>query len=260
MTPRHNAQSGGYFEEAVEALRSAGDPRILWRAVGDHYKGSILEPHQRAGDAAQRRLWQLRSSVLFSALAAEAYANEILAELVAPADAQALDRLPTVEKLLLGPRVAGLESPLDRSREPIQTIRQLFKTRDLLVHPRKGSPAAFWRYVTDTDEDLIGPRPAGRFVVAVARMMASLDPLRPPPPVIFQPGRLIGKHPHVLDRHLKDLGPTLHAVPPEAGDSPVSLATLASRREAQAHAARAGGPSDAQSGTPTPASPQSSHQ
>jgi hypothetical protein len=232
MTGRDNAQSGGYFGEAVEALRSAGDPRIIWGDTDDFHRGSIFEPHQRVGDAAQRRLWRLRTSVLFAALAAEAYANEVLAEILVPSDAAALDRLPTVEKLMLGPKVAGLESPLDRGREPMQTVRRLFSTRDALVHPRRGSPAATWRFLTDVDEQVIGPRAAGRYIIAVANLMEIIDPLRPPP-VFYHPGGLIAKHHSVLNAHLSDIGATLEVIPSEGGPSPVSLTVLASRREAK---------------------------
>ena len=143
LSQQQNSQAGGYFEESVEALRAAGDPRMLWGEVSDHVKGSILEPMQRIADALQRRLWRLRSAVLFAALCTEAYANELLDELLAPSDAAELDRLPTFEKLMLAPKVASLESPLDRGREPMQTIRTLFRTRDALVHPRRGKPSAF---------------------------------------------------------------------------------------------------------------------
>jgi len=231
LTPRHNAQSGAYFEQAVEALRSAGDPHVLWGEAPDWHKGGILEPFQRRADAIQRRGWLLRSAVLFAALSAEAYANEILIELLTPADADALDRLPTTEKLLLGPKIAGSESPLDRGKEPFQTVQRLFKVRATLVHPRATSPAAFPRYITDNDEKLIGPRAAGKDIIAVAGVTELLDPLRPPPPNWFRPGQLVAKHPEILDKHLTDIGDTILFLPAEDSPRPVSLLTLASRRE-----------------------------
>ena len=232
MTPRDNSQSGSYFEQAVEALRSSGDPLTLWRAAPDFYRGSVIfEQPQRRMDAFQRRLWLLRSAVLFAAVCTEAYTNEFLAEVLTRSDAQAIDRLPTMDKLVLSPKIAGLKSPLRTGCEPLQTIRQLFKVRDALVHPRRNSPTAFVRYATERDEELVGPRAAGKYVVAVASLMELLDPLRPPPAVQFRPGRLIAKHPTTLEAHLAEIGATIGAVPEEDGASPAGLQVLASRRE-----------------------------
>ncbi len=235
MSPRHNAQSGAYFEQAVEALRSAGDPHLLWGEPLDWHKGTVFERPQRATDALQRRLWLLRDAGLFAALSAEAYANEVLSELLVPSDAAAIDRLPTMEKLLLGPKLAGKEPALDRGTKLLQTIRALFKVRDALVHPRPGSPTARFQYITDDDEKLIGPRVTGVYIVAVAGVMAVLDPLRPPPPVLFQPGGQINKYRAVLDSHLQEIGETIGALPQEGAPRPVGLITLASRRAAKDH-------------------------
>jgi len=83
-------------------------------------------------------------------------------------------------KATSGPKLAGKEPALDRGTKPLQTIRALFKVRDALVHPRPGSPTARFQYITDDDEKLIGPRVTGIYIVAVAGVMAVLDPLRPP--------------------------------------------------------------------------------
>jgi hypothetical protein len=189
LSRRSNSQSGSYFDQAVEALRSSGDPDVLWAEASDFHRGSLIfEQPQRRVDALQRRLWLLRSTVLFTAVCAEAYANEFIAELLSSSDAKAVDRMSTVDKILLSPRLGGKESSVARGSEPLQTIQALFKVRDALVHPRKTSPAAYVRYATDQDEALVGPHPAGRYLIAVATLMETLDPLRPPPPVFFRPG------------------------------------------------------------------------
>lgn len=121
---------------------------------------------------------------------------------------------------------------MDRGSEPVQTIQALFKVRDALVHPRKTSPAAYVRYATDQDEALVGPHPAGRYLIAVATLMEMLDPLRPPPAVVFRPGRLLAKHPAVLEEHLKEIGRTIDYLPEETAARPVGLQVLASRLEA----------------------------
>lgn len=235
FSPRSNSQSGSYFDQAVEALRASGDPNVLWADADDFHRGSpIFEQPQRQADALQRRLWLLRSSVLFAAVCAEAYANEFSAEVLSASDAKTLDRLPTVDKILLSPRLGGKESSVERGSEPVQTIQTLFKVRDALVHPRRSSPAAYVRYATDQDEALVGPRPAGRYLIAVATLMDAFDALRPPPAVLFQPGRLVAKHPSVLELHLDEVGRTIGDLPEEHAARPVGLQVLASRAEAAA--------------------------
>lgn len=72
--------------------------------------------------ARQQRLTALRSSVLLSALAVEATVNQFLAIVLPPADVRTVDRMKTLDKLIVGPRLAGTttlstggESPCRRS-------------------------------------------------------------------------------------------------------------------------------------------------
>jgi hypothetical protein len=125
-----------YLLRALEEFHRSANPPDLWVPVDAFHGNSMLEGAQAGLTARNRRLHFLRSTVLFAALAAEAFANELLDELLAPADADALDRLPTPEKLLLGPRTATGSSPLERGAQPIQGIVTLFKTGNRLVHPR----------------------------------------------------------------------------------------------------------------------------
>ena len=122
------------------------------------HRDSIFENPQASLTAQNRRLHFLRSTVLFSALATEAFANELLDELLSAADAAALDKLPTPEKLIFATRAATGTSPLSRGAQPMQDLIELFKTRNRLVHPRpKGGLAAWIQDVQPADEAAIGP-------------------------------------------------------------------------------------------------------
>lgn len=153
--------AGVYLEQSLEALRDSSSPDTLYDEVNPWHRGSrVFGPTQKKLDAANRRLRFLRASVLFSAIATEAYANEFIAATLTPADADAVDRLAAVDKLLLAPRLAGLASPFDRGQEPIQSLARLFRARNALVHPRPGQTGAFVHVVTDEDVRVFGPSAA----------------------------------------------------------------------------------------------------
>ena len=127
--------------------------------------------------AMNRHLHFLRSTLLFAALSAEAFANELLDELLSSADVTAIDRLPTPEKLLIGTRVAAGTSPLSRGAQPMQGLVELFKTRNRLVHPRPAGGVAAWvRDVRPSDEDAIGPVAARRAILSLLLMPSSRVP------------------------------------------------------------------------------------
>ena len=143
----------------------------------------MVQAAARVG-ATGKRVGFARTAILFAALASEGFANEFLSEHLAPADLKAVDRMPTVEKYVLGPRLAFGYSLFDRGHEPIQSIQQLFGLRDKLVHarprevPERGSvfddPADFSEY---------NPEAAAKYIIAVpdaatALTSRSSEPLR----------------------------------------------------------------------------------
>lgn len=104
-------------------LTNASSSDSLYSELPSYYgDDSLLGPLQRDLAAQNRRLAFLRNTVLFAALASEAFANEFLASVLAPADADALDRLEPSEKLLMATRIAGIETELDRGKEPLQGL------------------------------------------------------------------------------------------------------------------------------------------
>jgi hypothetical protein len=108
-----------YLAKALDEFHRAGNAPDLWVPVDAMYRDSIFEGPQASLTARNRRLHFLRATVLFSALAAEAFANELLDELLSAADAAALDKLPTPEKLIFTTRAATGTSPLARGAQPM---------------------------------------------------------------------------------------------------------------------------------------------
>jgi hypothetical protein len=125
--------------------------------------------------AASKRIEFARTSILFSALSAEAYANQFLAEYVQTRDAKALDRLPFPDKLLIAPRVAFGRTLLDRGREPMQTIDALYRLRTQLVHPRpRKVHVKEGSLFEQAGYDDYNPEVAARSLVGVATVVVEL--------------------------------------------------------------------------------------
>ena len=194
------------------------------------HRGGIFEHIQRRVDAGNRRLARLKASVIFSALAAEAYANEFLTATCAAADAAAVDRLPTSEKVLLAPRLSGSTSVLERGKEPHQTISRLFKVRNLLVHPTaQGYSALVLDDLTDRDEADLGPAAAGEYLVAVARMIVMLDGLRDDFRLNGE-AVLLSEEAEAVRRFVDAMGSRISEIPSEDIPEPADLLSAAKER------------------------------
>jgi hypothetical protein len=229
------AQSSAYLNQSLEALTAASSAPALYADVADYYHGSLLESAQRRLSAMNRRLGFLRSAVLFAALSAEAYANEFLEATLLTPDVQALDRLVTSEKLLIGTRLVGVQPPLDRGKLPLQRLYALFEVRNALVHPRRSgakSISAYAHNVTEQDKDLVGPKAAAGYIVAVAELTVQLEPHRPGVSIIGE-ATVIVEHRAVLDAHRKVLGDEILVVPDEDAAAPAPLLVQMQRRAAK---------------------------
>ena len=139
--------------EGVEALELAGNADGIYPAwYLDDARAAKAEDGDRLRQArdyaARERVKLSRRAILYSAFAAEAFVNEFMTMYFDGRDLETLDRLATVEKYVLVPRVALGETLFDRATEPTQTLRRLFALRSTLVHPKPGkrlpvpSPAA----------------------------------------------------------------------------------------------------------------------
>ena len=124
------SQAEMYLTRALEELHHSANAPDLWVPVAGLLRGSLLEGAQAVGTAKDGRLRFLRGTVLYAALAIEAFANELL-----PArDFDAVDRLEVPDKLLIGTRLASGQSRLSRGAQPLQDVAVVVKTRNRLVH------------------------------------------------------------------------------------------------------------------------------
>jgi hypothetical protein len=165
--------AGTHLADAVRALRDAGSADALYdpslRATNS---GEVnYEDFSLARDEAEGwRVTHSRRALLFAAFAAEAYANDFLYEnWDGQRDRDALQKLSPVDKYALLPDLAGATPVLNRGREPLQTIRWLFKRRDELVHAApRGRDLTY-------DPANHNPRAAAKSIVAVADASAVLN-------------------------------------------------------------------------------------
>jgi hypothetical protein len=232
VRPPRATQSSAYLKQALEALTAASSPSALFAEIEDYYHGSILEPAQRELSAMNRRLGFLRSSALFAALSTEAYANEFLEATLPPRDAQELDRLSPPEKLMIGSRLVGVRPALDRGGPPLQRLLALFAVRNALVHPRRSgakSVSAYVQDVSDRDKELVGPRAASEYVIAVAEMAVLLEPYRLGPSVIGEAMRITEDR-AVLTTHRELLGDEILVIPSADDAEPIPLLVQMQRR------------------------------
>jgi hypothetical protein len=169
--------AGDYLEQAAEALRASGSPETLYRdALGKrerwtHALARIL--------AFGNRVEYSRTSILFSAIAAEAYVNHFLAAEFSRKDADGLDRLRTVDKFLFAPQLAVGKTPFRRDRQPLQRIAELFELRNELMHPKSSVRTASRHHALNLAEfERFNPVAASRFLVAVAEAALELTTLR----------------------------------------------------------------------------------
>jgi hypothetical protein len=220
----------------LDALRDSASSDRLYREVSDLHKDSLLEGLQHGLNALNARMRYLRSSVLFSAMAAEAYANEFLAAFLSAKDLEAVDRLRSSDKLLLGPRLCREQDVLERGAEPHASLTALFDTRNRLIHAKPGRFAGYVGQGYEEDENLYGPEKAVRFLVAVAHAAVLLHPLRPDRPFAM-PFSDIYEHRAVLERHLDATGRRIGDVPrrdhPPAPDLALEMERRRYRRAAQ---------------------------
>jgi hypothetical protein len=166
--------AGAHLTDALEALRDAGSSDGLYdRATRDTSRSdqtydwvTLVEQ-----EAIARQVVLSRRALLYAAFAAEAYVNEFLSEHFQGADRETLDRLPTVEKYVLLPRLVRDLEVLRRGHEPMQRLVWLFHRRNELVHPK---PDGKEKHLDHHPEDH-NPDSAAQSIVAVAEAAAVLE-------------------------------------------------------------------------------------
>jgi len=175
---RYRTLAGVYLQQSLDAFRAAGSSdglyifshAKLYLGWPDHHdsKAGLLE-----SGALKQQTEHCRTSILFSALSCEAYVNEYLKHCLGGRDFDAIDRLPTLEKLVIGCRLAG--GPIyERGQGDGQTIASLFELRNKLVHPRPG----LGRYPSGAEypnrDDTFNPPTALKYILSVAHVGCTL--------------------------------------------------------------------------------------
>lgn len=167
--------AGAYLTQARDAFLECSRPHRLYRDWVPAAQHDASVNRVRAHSFAQtRQLGLARTSILFSALAAEAYVNRFLNDNLKAADFDAIEKMPTIEKYVLGTEFALKRKVFARNQEPAQSVGALFKLRHDLVHP-KAKRVEFDRgRLMDSRFEQFNPYAAGNFLVAVAFAAATL--------------------------------------------------------------------------------------
>jgi hypothetical protein len=209
-----SSQADMYLTRALEEFHRSANGPDLWVPVSGLLRSSLLESAQAIVTAKNRRLHFLRGTVLFAALAIEAFANELLAELLESRDLEAVDRLEVPDKLLIGIRLGTGRSPLSRGAQPLQDVAALVKNRNRLVHPKPANGIAAWiQDVEPADEAAIGPRAAATAMLRVSETMVLCTALRKYPNLHAGTAKTILHHRALLDAHNARCGPKILDVP-----------------------------------------------
>jgi hypothetical protein len=156
-----------YLRDALEAVLEAGDPEALYRGAAD-IDGDPAKEAFVAATAKSRRIKSCRRAVLYSSFAAEAFINSFIAATLSKRDRSLIDRNRTIDKYILGPRLALTEdlSELEQ-REELQTLERLFAIRNRLVHPKPRELTGIVRGAAKWRSDDYSPANVADFLIAV---------------------------------------------------------------------------------------------
>lgn len=173
---REEELAADFLSQALDALMKCASPTALYRR---RTKAEVaeLKPREILLDmigASKKRLEYARTAILFTTLAAEAIVNEFIfiegkrTGLSEP-DIQAIDKMSTPDKYVLGVQLVSGAALFDRASGPGQAIGALFKLRRHLVHPKRRLVKVKKSNLFDqAGYDDFNPDAAARFIVAVA--------------------------------------------------------------------------------------------
>jgi hypothetical protein len=203
-----------YLRDALEALLQAGDPGYLYAGT----EGSEEPARQTHATAVvkSRRIKACRDCVLYSAFAAEAFINSFIAATLPTRDRERIERNRTVDKYVLGPRLAVTADLFElEQREELAVLKRLFTLRNKLVHPKPRQLAEIervgasrWRY------DEYKPSKAAEFVTAVGEEAYLLSQLHGAVPLSSTAYLVVLTKERILDfGRQTDTGPARGAAP-----------------------------------------------
>lgn len=170
MRSRHDLPmaAAGYLQAAAEALTACGSAPALYSkflGVARDYREEV-ERYVRQREGPRMQMHFARNCILFSAFAAEAYVNGFLSERLSGSDFDAVDRLPTIDKYVVGVAYAEGTTVFRRNANPGQALKVLFELRNALVHPKPGK---------QIDLAKVSPYGAAKYLVSVAQAARELS-------------------------------------------------------------------------------------
>lgn len=94
-------------------------------------------------DTSKLKSFYARHTILSVVFATEALINRVLDEFLLPGiSSENIEKLSTFDKWIIAPFICGKEipvgTPFDKSKEPFQSLKELIRIRNWLVHPKPG--------------------------------------------------------------------------------------------------------------------------
>lgn len=133
---RPRSLAGSYLEDAVTALHRAGSPLVLYAKWQPNPPTLPQAQGMMILWAQDERFRLARTSVLFSAFAAEAYVNEFLAFKLAPERMAEIDRTGIESKFTRGVQEAHGAPLFPHDGRAMSILRELVAIRNKLAHPQ----------------------------------------------------------------------------------------------------------------------------
>ena len=160
---------GSYLGQAINELRSSGSPETLYlgRVSEFPWLNPVADVLARS-QGRRRRVAFARSAILYCILAAEAYVNGYLESGLSNVEFKVIDRLPTFDKYMLGPRLVQGDDVFKRGEQPAQILHELMDLRTRIVHPKPFRAQSGDLGDDPADFAVFNPLAAARHLVAVA--------------------------------------------------------------------------------------------
>jgi hypothetical protein len=246
------SQAEMYLSRAVEEFHRASNPPDLWTEPDPFLADSIgFSGAQALMTAQNNRLQALRTSVLFAAITVEAFANEFATDALGAKTAEMIDNLSPADKVETALRLATRDDTiLDRGRDPMQTVVQLIKIRNRLVHPKPSNGLAAWtQAVEESDEKAFGPQAAERAILQVANLIVLCVRHLPYPKLRGGLAKMIVQNADLLTTHRESVGPGIRDLPGKDAPGTPSIYNQIRGRIKQAGTGLEGaGPTESDSG------------
>ena len=105
-------------------------------------------------------------------------------------------------------------------RDPLNSVKELFRVRNALVHPQPSNPNEKRKYafnayadrITGEDQESFGPKAVCGYLVNAGRFIVAVDPMRSTLSLVGQ-AELITKYHGIVSAYPVHIGPQIASVP-----------------------------------------------